>query len=92
MPLYIDFIKLVVVDSFEYLIEVSIQHREHYLSFRVAETAVVFNYLWSLWSEHKTEVKTALESTSLSVHSVHSGEEYLLHALLSDILCVVRVR
>ena len=92
VPLDIHLVELVVINSLENLIEVGVEHGKDYLCLGVAEAAVILYYLGSLGSYHKSEVETALESSALCVHSVHGREEYLLHALLCDLFCVVRIR
>ena len=92
VPFYINLVEFMVINSLENLIEVSVKHGEDYLCFGVTEAAVILYYLWSLRSDHETEVETALKSSALSIHSVHGREENLFHALLCYLVGVVGVR
>ena len=64
---------------------------KHYLSFRVTETAVIFNNLGAVRSKHKTEVETALECSVFSIHSFNCGKEDFLHTLFCNFRCVIGV-
>ncbi len=92
LPADLDISQPVFINSLKYLAKIALQHRKNYLRFRVAETAVVFNYLWTIRGEHKSEIQTALKSPALSVHCIDSRQEDLLHALLGNVISVVRVR
>ena len=79
------------INSLKYLAKITLQHRKNDLRFRVAETAVVFNYLWTIRGEHKSEIQTALKSPALSIHCIDSRQEDLLHALSGHFRGVVGV-
>ena len=66
--------------------EVAVQKRQYNLGFRVAETAVIFDDLRSVFCNHQTKVKASAESSSLFVHGFHSRQEDFFHA------AVVRIR
>ena len=57
----------------------------------VAETAIVFDYLRSVFRDHKAEIEAAFEGSSFFVHGFDRWKEDLFHALFGDFFGVIRV-
>jgi len=72
--------------------KVGFEKRQNNLSFGIAEAAVVFYNLRTLWCQHKPEVKAALKGSVFVVHSLNCGQEYLFGTFLCDFGRVVGVR
>ena len=57
-----------------------------------ANAAIIFYYLRSLRSKHKSEIEASLKRSAFCVHSLYRRNKYVFHALCCNIVGIIRIR
>ena len=91
-PLNIYFVKFFIINCFHDIHNISIEYRKNNLSFRVAESAIVFDNFHAVWCYHKSKIKTALEFSVFLDHRIYCRSENCLHTFFCNFRCIVWIR
>ena len=88
LKLQIDLIQGSVDTCFEHIYDVILHSWQHNLCFRISKSCIIFQNLWSILCQHKSEENDPLECSSFGCHRIHS---FLVNMLLAESVHFFRV-